>query len=135
MARGIVGWMRAHDPEGNAGHKAVKVAIAVTTGVVIGTALGNAQVTLFASFGGIAMLLFADFPGTRAARLGAYVGLYAAGLLFIALGTLMAPVSWVAIAGMILVGFVILFTGVLSAALAGASRAALLTFIDRKSVV
>ncbi len=129
MARGIVGWMRAHDPEGNAGHKAVKVAIAVTTGVVIGTALGNAQVTLFASFGGIAMLLFADFPGTRAARLGAYVGLYAAGLLFIALGTLMAPVSWVAIAGMILVGFVILFTGVLSAALAGASRAALLTFI------
>jgi uncharacterized membrane protein YccC len=129
MARGVVAWMRAHDPEANAGHKAIKVAIAATTGVVIGTVLGNAQMTLFASFGAIAMLLFADFPGTRSARLGAYVGLYAAGLLLIALGTVMSPVPWIAVAGMALFGFVILFSGVLSAALAGASRAALLAFI------
>lgn len=129
MARGIVGWMQAHDPEGNAGRKAVKVAVAVTTGVAVGTVLGNAQLTLFASFGGIAMLLFADFPGTRGARLGAYVGLYAAGLLLIALGTAMSHVAWVAVVGMAVVGFLILFSGVLSAALAGASRAALLAFI------
>lgn len=129
MARGIVGWMRAHDPEGNAGHKAIKVAIAVTTGVAAGTVVGNSQMTLFASFGGIAMLLFADFPGTRGARLGAYLGLYAAGLLLIAVGTAMSHVAWVAVAGMAVIGFLILFSGVLSAALAGASRAALLAFI------
>ena len=129
MARGIVGWLRAHDPEGNAGRKAVKVAIAATIGVVIGTVLGNAQITLFASFGSVALLLFADFPGNRSARLGAYAGLYAAGLVFITLGTLMAPVPWLAVTGMAVFGFLILFSGVLSAALAGASRAALLTFI------
>lgn len=129
MARGIVGWMQAHDPEGNAGHKAVKVAIAVTTGLAIGTAIGDAQMSLFASFGGVAMLLFADFPGTRSARLGAYLGLYVAGLLLIALGTAMSPVPWVAVAGMVVVGFLVLFSGVLSAAIAGASRAALLAFI------
>lgn len=129
MARGIVGWMQAHDPEGNAGRKAIKVAIAATVGVVAGTVLGNAQMTLFASFGAVALLLFADFPGNRGARLGAYTGLYLAGLVFITLGTLMAPVPWLAVAGMALFGFLILFSGVLSAALAGASRAALLTFI------
>lgn len=129
MARGIVGWLQAHDPEGNAGHKAVKVAIAVTVGLAIGTAIGNPQMSLFASFGGIAMLLFADFPGSRGARLGAYLALYAAGLLLIALGTVMSHVAWVAVTGMALFGFLILFTGVLSAALAGASRAALLAFI------
>lgn len=129
MARGIVGWMRAHDPEGNAGRKAIKVAIAATIGVVIGTVVGNGQVTLFASFGAVALLLFADFPGSRRARLGAYVGLYGTGLVLITLGTLMAPVPWLAVAGMALFGFLILFSGVLSAALAGASRAALLTFI------
>uniref|UniRef100_UPI003B3AC53F FUSC family protein n=1 Tax=Nakamurella sp. TaxID=1869182 RepID=UPI003B3AC53F len=129
MARGIVGWMQAHDPEGNAGRKAIKVAIAATIGVVIGTVVGNAQITLFASFGSVALLLFADFPGNRGARLGAYAGLYGTGLVFITLGTLMAPVPWLAVAGMALFGFLILFSGVLSAALAGASRAALLTFI------
>ncbi len=129
MAGGIVGWMRAHDPENEAMAKAVKLAVVVTVGLAIGTALGNAQMSLFASFGGVALLLFADFPGNRTARLGAYLGLAVVGALLIALGTLMSPVAWLAIAGMAAVGFIVLFCGVLSAAMAGATRAALLTFI------
>ena len=129
MARGLVGWMRSHDPEGNAGHKAVKVAVAATTAVAVGTVIGNAQITLFGSFGVVAMLLFADFPGTRAARLGAYVGLYTVGLVLIACGTALSAVPWLAVPGMAVFGFLILISGVLSAALAGASRAALLAFI------
>ena len=46
-------------------HKAIKVAVAVTTGLAIDTAIGNGQLSLFASFGGVALLLFADFPGGR----------------------------------------------------------------------
>ena len=61
MARGLVGWMRSHDPEGNAGHKAVKVAVAATTAVAVGTVIGNAQITLFGSFGVVAMAA-ADTP-------------------------------------------------------------------------
>jgi uncharacterized membrane protein YccC len=129
MVSGIVGWMRAHDPNGTALHKAIKVAIAVTLGLAIGTAVDNAQLSLFASFGGVALLLFADFPGGASARLGAYLGLYLVGLALIALGTVMSPVAWMAVTGMLVTGFLVLFSGVLSAAIAGAARAALLAFI------
>jgi uncharacterized membrane protein YccC len=129
MARGIVGWIRAHDPDGTAGHKAVKVAGAVTIGMAIGTIVGNPQLSLFASFGGIALLVFADFPGNRTARLGAYAGLLVVGSVLIALGTLLSGSAASAVVGMAVIGFAVLLCGVLSAAMAGASRAALLTFI------
>ncbi len=129
MAGGVVGWMRRHDPEFDALHKAVKVAVAVTAGVAIGTASGNGQITLFAGFGGVAFLLFADFPGNRSARAGAYIGLYVVGAVLICLGTLASNIAWLAVLGMAAFGFLILFAGLLSAAIAAASRAALLSFI------
>jgi len=129
MASGIVGWLRAHDPDFSALAKAIKVAVAVTTGLAIGTAVADPQLSLFASFGGVAFLLFADFPGSASARLGAYLGLFGVGLVLVAIGTLLSPVPWLAVAGMAVVGFLVLFCGVLSAAIAGAARAALLAFI------
>ncbi len=129
MAGPFVGWLRRHDPEFDALHKAVKVAIAVTVGVAVGTASGNGQITLFAGFGGVAFLLFADFPGNRSARLGGYLGLYVVGALLICLGTLASNIPWLAVVGMAVFGFVILFSGLLSSAVAAASRAALLSFI------
>ena len=68
MSGPIVRWLRRHDPEWYALHKAIKVAFAVTVGLAIGTWTGNSQLSLFASFGGVALLLFADFPGGRSAR-------------------------------------------------------------------
>ena len=129
MARGIVGWVRAHDPDGTALHKAVKVAVAVTVGLAVGTLVGNAQLSLFASFGGMALLIFADFPGNRTARLGAYLGLFVVGAVLIAVGTLLSGLPVFAVIGMAVIGFLVLFFGVLSAAIAGAARAALLAFI------
>ncbi|MGS0687973.1 FUSC family protein [Nakamurella sp. GG22] len=129
MSDPIIGWMRRHDPDWYALRKAVKVAVVVTIGVAIGSYLGNGQLTLFASFGGVALLLFADFPGGRSARLGAYIGLVLVGAVLICLGTLASNTPWLAVVGMAVAGFVILFAGVLSAAAAGATRAALLTFI------
>ena len=76
MSGPIVRWLHRHDPEWNALHKAIKVAGAVTVGLAIGTLIiGNSQFSTFASFGGVALLLFAEFPGGRSARLGAFVGL------------------------------------------------------------
>ncbi len=129
MAGAFVGWLGRQDPEWYAMHKAIKVAVAVTAGVAIGTLLGNAQLTMFAAFGGVAYLLFADFPGSRSARFGAYLGLYAIGAVLICLGTLASNIPWVAVLGMGVVGFLVLFSGVLSAAAASATRAALLSFI------
>lgn len=130
MSGPIVRWLRRHDPEWTALHKAIKVAVVVTAGLAIGTLLiGNAQLSLFASFGGVAFLLFADFPGGRSARLGAYLGLAVVGAVLISLGTLASGTAWLAVAGMAGIGFLVLFGGVLSAAAAGATRAALLAFI------
>jgi len=129
MSSPIVRWLRRHDPEWYALHKAIKVSVVVTTGVAFGTLLGNPQLTLFASFGGVALLLFADFPGSRSARFGAYVGLAAVGAVLITVGTLVSLIGWLAVLGMAVVGFLVLFAGVLSAAAAAATRAALLTFI------
>ncbi|HYN71413.1 MAG TPA: FUSC family protein, partial [Nakamurella sp.] len=126
----ILSWLRRHDPELNALHKAIKVAIVVTAGLAIGTlVIGNPNLSLFASFGGVAFLLFADFPGNRFARFGAYLVLTIVGALLITLGTLASAVAWTAVVGMLIVGFLVLFSGVLSAASAAGTRAALLTFI------
>ena len=125
----IVRWFQRHDPEWYALHKAIKVAVAVTVGLAIGTLIGNPQLSLFASFGGVAMLLFADFPGGQSARLGAYLALFVMGAVLIVLGTLASTVAWLAVLGMAVVGFGVLFSGVLSAAAAAATRALLLTFI------
>ena len=122
-------WVRQHDPELNALHKAVKVAFAVTAGLAIGTLIGNGALSLFAAFGSVALLLFADFPGSRSARLGGYLLLVPIGAVLITLGTLASTTPWLAVGGMVIIGFVVLFVGVLSAATAAASRAALLAYI------
>ena len=85
--------------------------------------------SIFASFGTVALLLFADFPGTPSARTSAFLMLFAVGAVLIVLGTLCSQVGWLAVVSMGVVGFVVSFAGVLSAAAAGATRAALLTFI------
>lgn len=84
---------------------------------------------MFASFGGFALLVFADFPGDRSARAASYAALGLGGAAMIVLGTLCASPGWLGVVGMLVVGVGVLFVGVLSAALAGATRAALLTFI------
>ena len=57
------------------------------------------------------------------------LGLGVVGLVLIPLGTLLAGPWWLAAASMVVVGFVVLFAGVLSSAMAAGGRAALLAFI------
>src|SRR6266516_2878627 len=125
----VVAWLRRHDPHGYALGRAVRAAIIVPSAFAIGKAIGGPQVAIFAGFGAFAFLLFVDFPGSRSGRLASYLVLTLVGGLLIPLGTLASSRTWVATIGMALVGFAVLFAGVLSAATAAAGRAALLTFI------
>jgi uncharacterized membrane protein YccC len=126
----VTGWIRRHDPELNAAHKAVKVALAVTVSLAIGTLwIGDAALSTFAVFGSVAFLLFAAFPGAMPARLGAYGVLTVVGAGLIVCGTLASQVGLVAVAAMAVVGFLVLFSGVFSAATASGTRAALLAFV------
>ncbi|MTD14789.1 hypothetical protein GIS00_12645 [Nakamurella sp. YIM 132087] len=123
-------WWRTRDPEGEALRKAVRVAIvAPALLAVIRLFSDNTQLMAFAVFGSVAMLLFTDLPGDRPARFAGYLGLTLAGVVLITVATLLATPWWVAGLGMAVVGFLITFSGVLSAAAAASGRAALLAFI------
>jgi uncharacterized membrane protein YccC len=89
----------------------------------------NPQTPLFAVFGAVSLLLFADFGGPLRLRTRAYLGLWVVGCVFIAIGTLCSTVAAAAVAAMALVAFAVLFAGVVSPAAVAGSTAALLTFV------
>ena len=91
--------------------------------------IGNPTLATFAAFGSFAMLLLVDFSGTMADRLRAQAGLALAGAVFVCVGTVCSRSPWLAAAGMVVVGFGVLFAGAVSSVLAGATLSLLLAFI------
>jgi uncharacterized membrane protein YccC len=118
------------DPGRFALKNAVRAAIVVPAGLALGLKVFDLpEMGLFAAFGAVALLVFVDFGGTPRTRLGAYLGLVAVGAVLIAAGTLCSQTTWLAVAAMALVGFAILFAGVLDGYVAAAQNAAILTFV------
>jgi uncharacterized membrane protein YccC len=91
--------------------------------------IGNAEVATFAAFGSFAMLMFVDFGGPMIDRLQAQAWLAVVGAVFVCVGTLTSRSPWPAAVAMGLVGFGVLFVGVVSSTLAGATTSLLLAFI------
>jgi len=58
--------------------------------------IGDAQMTLFATFGGFATLIFANFGGTRRGKLTAHFGLAVTGSFALIIGTLVSGSTWLA---------------------------------------
>ncbi|HWD51714.1 MAG TPA: FUSC family protein [Acidimicrobiales bacterium] len=95
----------------------------------------NPQVSLFGAFGSFALLLLVDFPGRPRTRAVSYGGLVVVATGFIAVGTVVSSHKAAAIAVMAVVGFGVLFAGIVSPQAATASTAALLTFVLPVAVV
>jgi uncharacterized membrane protein YccC len=91
--------------------------------------IGDPQTAIFASFGSFAMLVLADFAGSPKRRFAAYASLAGAGAVFVVLGTLCSRDAWLAAGAMAVVGFGILFSGVINGYFAAAETAAILTFV------
>ena len=91
--------------------------------------IAQPQTTIFSAFGSFAILVLADFTGPWPNRLVAYLSLAGAGAVLISLGTLCSQNTAIAVAAMAVVGFTILFAGVINGYLAAGGFAALLTFI------
>ncbi len=120
----------SRDLHSYAARKAARAAIVVPAAFAIGSQLiGGAQLAVFTAFGSFALLLFVDFPGTRGARTSAYTFLAITGAALIVAGSVLAHPDWLAVVSMAVVTFLVLFAGVISSTIAGAGRAALLTFI------
>ncbi|MFT3866454.1 MAG: FUSC family protein [Solirubrobacterales bacterium] len=118
------------DPGRYALKNAVRAAIVVPVAFVLGLKVaGQPQMALFGAFGSIGMLLFVDFGGTRQMRLLAYLATLACGTVTISLGTLCCHQTWLAVVTMALVGFAILFAGVIDGYIAAASLVLVLTFV------
>ncbi|MEU2350657.1 FUSC family protein, partial [Modestobacter sp. NPDC013298] len=123
-------WLRSRDPGLRATRRAVRTAIVMPALFALGTeVVGDATVATFAAFGSFALLLFADFGGSLADRLAAQLTLTALGGVFVCTATVASRSAWSAATAMLVVGFGVLFAGVVSSALAGASTSALLAFV------
>jgi uncharacterized membrane protein YccC len=128
--RGVLEWLRARDAGLSALRRATRAAIVMPGMFALGSqVIGNSTVATFAAFGSFALLLLADFGGTMPERLAAQVSLIASGCVLICLGTLASRNAWLAAAAMVVVGFLVLFSGVVSSVLAAASTSVLLSFI------
>jgi uncharacterized membrane protein YccC len=120
---------RPSDPGHFALRLAIRTGVALPVALALGTWTGNEQTALFAAFGCFATLLFVDFGGPRSVRLGAYLTLGVVCSALIALGTLCSRHAIAAAVVMFLVGFAVLFSGVLNGYIAAAASGTLLTFI------
>jgi hypothetical protein len=94
-----------------------------------GPVLGNPVLATFAALGSFAMLLLVDFGGSIRNRLQCQAALAVACLALIAVGTLVSRTTWLSAVLIAMLAFGVLFAGVLSSVLAGATLSLLLPLI------
>jgi uncharacterized membrane protein YccC len=125
-----VRWLGQRDRGFAALRRATRAAIIMPSMFALGDkVIGNPQLATFAAFGSFAMLLLVDFGGPMAERLQAEAALAIVGGVFVCLATLASQTAWSAAVAMAVVGFGVIFAGVVSSVLAGATTALLLAFI------
>src|SRR3954451_7559209 len=125
-----VAWLRERDPHFGALRRAGRAALVMPAMFALGdVVIGNPAVATFAAFGSFAMLLLVDFPGPMRARLQAQAELAVTGSVFVCVGTRASRAPALAAVAMALVAFGVLFAGVVSSVLAGATTSLLLAFI------
>jgi uncharacterized membrane protein YccC len=119
-----------HDPGFASLRSAARAAIVIPAVFAIADeVIGDPQLATFAAFGSFAILVLVEFGGPVRGRLEAYLGLAGVGAANIVLGTLCSRNAWLAAGAMALVGFAILFSGVVNGYFAAAGTSAMLTFI------
>jgi uncharacterized membrane protein YccC len=125
-----VQWLSKRDRDFAALRRAGRAAVVMPAMFALGDkAIGNPTIATFAAFGSFAMLLLVDFGGPLRERLQAQATLAVAASALVCLGTLVSQTTWLAAVTMALVGFAVIFAGVVSSVLAGASTSLLLAFI------
>ncbi len=123
-------WLGQRDHDFAALRRAGRTAIVMPAMFAVGdVVIGNAAVATFAAFGAFAMLLLVGFSGPMRERLQAQAALAVLGGVFVCVGTLASQTVWLAAAAMAVVGFGVIFAGVVSSVLASATTSLLLAFI------
>ena len=91
--------------------------------------IGNPQIALFATFGGIATLVVVGFSGTRTDKLVAHTELAIVGSLALVIGTLVSGTTWLAALVTVPVTFAIFFGGIAGPNPASGTIAAMFAYV------
>ena len=91
--------------------------------------IGNPQIALFATFGGIATLVVAGFGGTKANKLWAHTQLAVVGSLMLIIGTLVSGTTWLAALVTVPVTFAIFFGGIVGPNAASGTIPAMFAYV------
>lgn len=122
--------LRAQDPERDALRRGIRAAITVPLAAGFSLAvIGGTQAPLFTLLGAFWLMVLADFPGNRQNRAVGYLGLGFNGIVLITLGTLVAPIPWLAVTLMFVLGVAVTLAGVLSATVSAGQRATLMLYV------
>jgi uncharacterized membrane protein YccC len=122
--------LRSEDPERDALRRAIRAALMVplTAGVAFAS-VGGRVTPLYALLGAFWLLVTTEFPGNRQQRAVAYLGLTVNGIVLIAVGTLVAPIAWLAVTLMFFLAVAVTLAGMLSSTMSAGQRATLLFFV------
>jgi len=122
--------VKARDPELLVIKRSIRAAVVMPTVFALTHLVStNPQVGLFGAFGSFALLLLVDFPGRPGTRLCSYLTLFLVGTVFITVGTVVSEHKVLAVIAMAIVGFAVLFVGIVSPQAVTASTAVLLMFV------
>lgn len=122
--------LQVHDPERASLKSAARAAIVMPAVFAFtDNVIGQPQTTLFSAFGSFSVLVLADFGGPPRSRFKAYLTLIGVGAALISLGALCSRSSAAGASVMAVVGFAILFAGLINRFFAAGAFAALLSFI------
>jgi hypothetical protein len=120
----------SNDPERDALRRAIRAAIMVplTAGFAF-VVVGGKVTPLYALLGAFWLLVVTEFPGNRQQRGVAYLGLTVNGIVLIAIGTLVAPIAWLAVTLMFFLAVAVTLAGMLSTTMSAGQRATLLFYV------
>jgi uncharacterized membrane protein YccC len=123
-------WPQISDPGLTSLKSAARAAIVMPAVFAVASQLiKQPQAEIFAPFGTFAMLVLTDFGGPPRSRFTAYLSLAGAGVALVAVGTLCSRNAWLAASAMAVVGFIILFSGIVNGYFAAAATGAILAFV------
>jgi hypothetical protein len=128
--RRVLERLRTKDPQRDGLRRAIRAAVTVPLVALFSfVVVGGTSVPLFTLLGAFWLLVVADFPGNREQRMVGYLGLAITGSVLIAIGTLVAPVAWLAVTLTFVLGVGVTLAGVASATISAGQRVTLLTYV------
>ena len=129
-AAGLREWLQAKDPGFIAIKRAARVTLAACVPFYFSLyVLNDTQMATFAAFGCISLGALSEVTGTPRQRTKTYAAALLAGIVLVTIGTLLAVNTWAAVAGMLVIGFMIAYAGVGGPRVVGAANGLQLLYI------